>query len=117
MKKLRIGIMGAGQESLHSHFPNCLKNKELAEIAAVCDVNLENAKKAAQQFQVPAYYESHKEMLEKEELDLVTICVPNRFHEPLTVDALRRDVMCCAKASGAYGRTGRADGHGSQKGR
>ena len=96
MKKLRIGIMGAGQESLHSHFPNCLKNKELAEIAAVCDVNLENAKKAAQQFQVPAYYESHKEMLEKEELDLVTICVPNRFHEPLTVDALRAGchVLC-----------------------
>lgn len=96
MGKLRIGIMGAGQESIHSHFPNCLKNSDIAEIAAVCDVNLENAKKAAEQFRVPAYYADHREMLKKENLDMVTICVPNKFHEPLTIDALRAGchVLC-----------------------
>ena len=96
MEKLRIGIMGAGQESIHSHFPNCLKNSDIAEIAAVCDVNIENARKAAGQFQVPAFYASHTEMLEKEKPDLVTVCVPNKFHEQLTVDALRAGchVLC-----------------------
>lgn len=96
MEKLRIGIMGAGQESVHSHFPNCLKNSDIAEIAAVCDVNIENARKAAEQFRTPAFYASHTEMLEKEKPDLVTICVPNKFHEQLTVDALRAGchVLC-----------------------
>lgn len=96
MGKLRIGIMGAGQESLNSHFPNCMKNNDIAEIAAVCDVNLENARHAAEQFQVPAYYANHTDMLEKEDLDLVTICVPNRFHEPLAIEALRAGchVLC-----------------------
>lgn len=96
MKKLRLGIMGAGQESINSHFPNCMKNNNIAEIVAVCDVNLQNAKKAAEQFQVPAYYETHTEMLKKENLDMVTICVPNKFHESLTIDALQAGchVLC-----------------------
>lgn len=96
MRKLRIGIMGAGQESVHSHIPNCLKNGEIAEIAAVCDVNLKNAQLAAEQFHIPSCYEKHTDMLEKEDLDLVTICVPNKFHETLTVDALRAGchVLC-----------------------
>lgn len=96
MKKLRIGIIGAGQEALHSHFPNCMSNQEIAEIVAVCDVNEDSAKHAAEQFHIPAYYSDHKKMLEEQKPDMVTICVPNRFHEPLTVDALRAGchVLC-----------------------
>ncbi|MCI5700543.1 MAG: Gfo/Idh/MocA family oxidoreductase [Lachnospiraceae bacterium] len=96
MGKLKIGIIGAGQEALHSHFPNCMKNNHLAEIAAVCDVNGESARNAAEQFGVPAWYTSHQEMLEKEDLDLVTVCVTNKFHESLTIDALRAGchVLC-----------------------
>lgn len=95
MGKLRIGIIGAGQESLHSHFPNCMSNSDIAEVVAVCDVNEENAKHAAELYQIPAYTD-HKTMLEKEMLDMVTVCVPNRFHEALTIDALRAGchVLC-----------------------
>ncbi len=96
MEKLRIAIIGAGQESLHSHFPNCMSNREIAEIVAVCDVNENSAKRAAEQFNVPFYYSDHKKMLAEQKPDMVTICVPNRFHEPLTVDALRAGchVLC-----------------------
>lgn len=96
MNKLRVGIIGAGQESLNSHFPNCKKNSDIAEIVAVCDVNGESAKRAAEMFDVPVWYTSHQEMLEKETLDLVTICVTNKFHASLTIDALRSGchVLC-----------------------
>lgn len=103
MDKLRIGIIGAGQESLHSHFPNCMSNQDIAQIVAVCDVNEENAKKAAEQFHVPAYYSDHKRLLEEQRPDMVTICVPNRFHEPLTVDALRAGChVLCEKPPALY---------------
>lgn len=96
MDKLKIGIIGAGQEALHSHFPNCRKNSGIAEITAVCDINEASARAAAEQFQVPAFYTDHRDMLEKENLDVVTVCVTNKFHKNLTVDALKAGchVLC-----------------------
>jgi predicted dehydrogenase len=96
MNKLRAGIIGAGQEAQASHFPNFLKNKDLVDVVALCDINPVSAKGAAEKFGIPNYYTSHKEMLEKENLDMVSICVTNKFHEPITVDALKAgcNVLC-----------------------
>src|SRR5690606_3417220 len=41
-------------------------------------------------------YADYKEMLEKEELDIVSVCTPNKFHAPATIAALNSGchVLC-----------------------
>ena len=41
------------------------------------------------------FYPSHKEMLDNEELDAVSVCTYNRTHAECTIYALRRASMCC----------------------
>ena len=71
MKKIRIGICGAGNIATSAHLPSYQKIEE-AEIVAICDITIERAKAAAEKFNIPNYYGSVEEMLEKCELDAVT---------------------------------------------
>ena len=95
MKTIRVALIGAGQIARTTHIP-CLQRQEGVEIAAVCDVNREAAESLAADFGLPAWYESHEKMLEQERPDAVIICVPNRFHCAMTLDALRAGchVLC-----------------------
>lgn len=94
-KKLRVCVVGAGNEATAQHLP-AYAECEGAELAAVCDVNEQAARAAAQRFALPAWYTSHAEMLEKEKPDIVSVCVPNKFHADITVDALQAGchVLC-----------------------
>ena len=95
MNKLRMAVIGSGHIARVTHIPNYQRMEEV-EVAGVCDTRLEAAKSLAEQFQIPAYYDDHKKMLEELKPDAVTICVPNRFHCPITLDALRAGchVLC-----------------------
>ncbi|HIU77626.1 MAG TPA: Gfo/Idh/MocA family oxidoreductase [Candidatus Pelethocola excrementipullorum] len=95
MKKLRMAIIGSGQIARVTHIPNYQKMEDV-EIVAVCDTNLSAARSLAEQFEIPEYFESHIEMLEAMKPDAVTICVPNKFHCQITLDALERGchVLC-----------------------
>ena len=95
MKPLRVALIGAGQIARVSHIPN-YQSMEGVEVVAVCDASKEAAQKTAQQFSIPHYYRDHKEMLARQKPDLVSVCVPNKFHCDLTCDALEQGchVMC-----------------------
>jgi predicted dehydrogenase len=96
MKKLKVAIIGAGQIARASHISNYQTFKNEVEIVGICDVNLQAAKEVSEQFHIPNYYSSHIEMLEKEKPDVVSVCVPNKFHCQITCDALDRgcNVLC-----------------------
>ncbi|MFO7171189.1 MAG: Gfo/Idh/MocA family oxidoreductase, partial [Chloroflexota bacterium] len=51
---------------------------------------------AARTFDIPRVYTDYQEMLEKEELDAVVVCTPNKFHAPASIAALERGlhVLC-----------------------
>ncbi len=95
-KKLRVCVVGAGNEAVGQHIPSFLECAETAELAAVCDVNPEAAKAAAERFELHGWYTCHQEMLEKEKPDLVSVCVPNRYHAGIAIDALHAGchVLC-----------------------
>lgn len=95
MKTLRMAIIGSGQIARVTHLPN-YQSMPQVEVVGVSDVNIEAAKGLAEQFQIPAYYGDHIQMLEELKPDAVTICVPNRFHCSITLDALNAGchVMC-----------------------
>lgn len=87
MEKLRIAIIGSGQITQVTHIPN-YQSMECTEILGVCDTNLDTARMAAEKFGIEHYYGSHKEMLETLKPDAAIICVPNKFHCQITLDAL-----------------------------
>lgn len=52
MEKLRIGIIGAGSIS-HFHMVGYQANSDIAEVTAVCDLNLERAQEFAKNTTCP----------------------------------------------------------------
>lgn len=92
---LKVAVIGSGQIARVSHI-NHYQSIEGVEVAAVCDVNSQTARSAAEMFGISKYYDDHIRMLEEVKPDAVSICVPNRFHCRITCDALSRGchVLC-----------------------
>lgn len=77
MDKVRVGFIGVGGIAT-SHLRN-VANNEHAEVVAVSDISEENAKRQGKAFQANVYTD-YEEMLDKEELDAVYLCVPPFAH-------------------------------------
>jgi predicted dehydrogenase len=84
---LKVGIVGAGGIS-EAHLQS-LKKESRAVVQAIADVAEEFAVKQAKKHQIPQVYRDYKEMLTKEKLDAVIICVPNFLHAPIAIEALK----------------------------
>lgn len=56
MKKLRIGIIGAGGIAQSRHIPVLMKLSESASITAICDVNEDTAQLAAKKFGISSAF-------------------------------------------------------------
>ncbi len=94
MKKIRLGVIGAGSFS-NSHLTG-IKYAETAEAVAICDVIEEKAKTQAEKYGIPSYYTDYKELLKRDDIDAVTLPLPDQVHAQITVDALRagKHVLC-----------------------
>ncbi len=95
MKKIRIGICGAGNIATSMHLPAYEKIDEV-EIVAICDITVERAKAAAEKFNIPNYYASVDEMLANVEVDAVDICTWNDGHKTCAIAAARagKHIVC-----------------------
>ena len=95
MKKVRIGIVGAGNIATNAHMP-AYAACDKAEIAAVADLNLERAETFAKRFGIPHAYASVEEMLEHEDIDAVDICTWNCGHAPVAIAAANagKHILC-----------------------
>ena len=72
-KKLRVGIIGTGGIS-NAHTQKYLMMKDDVEIVAGADIVPGKAEEYFKRYEIDAKaYTSHKEMLEKEELDAVSV--------------------------------------------
>jgi len=76
-KDIRLGLIGCGRIS-KNHFDAIAKVDGLA-LRAVCDSDEERARSAGEQLGVP-WYSSVATMLEKADVDAVTICTPSGLH-------------------------------------
>ena len=86
MKKLKVGIIGCGRISPFHGMP--AKAQENVNLVACCDLKLERAKEKAKLFGCKKTYTDYEEMITKEKLDVVHICLPHYLHSPVTVRAL-----------------------------
>ena len=92
MKKLKVGIIGAGRigqvhaKSITYHIPQ-------AEILAITDIYEDGAAKVANELGIPAYYKDYHKILENPDIDAVLICSSTDTHA---------DIACEAAAAGKH---------------
>ncbi len=87
-EKIKVGIIGCGGIARGTHIPNYKKIPDV-EIIACADINVEAAKKTAEEFSIARYYKDYNEMLEKENLDAVSVCTPNVLHKDPAIAAMK----------------------------
>lgn len=89
---LKVGIVGLGGIS-KAHLAGW-KNIEGAEITAVCDVREERFEGHSDK----RCYTSYDEMLEKEEFDIIDVCVPTYLHIEFSLKAINKGInVICEK--------------------
>ncbi len=86
-RPLRIGLIGAGWIST-VHY-DAFQAIGGCEVVAQADPDTARHKEFVQERPIPNYYKTHKGMLKRQDIDAVTVAVPNRLHAPLAKDALR----------------------------
>ncbi len=95
MKKLKIGIVGAGNIAVNTHLP-AYQELDNVEIVAICDLTVDRAKEAAKKFNIPAYFSSVEDMLVNADIDAVDICTWNNGHAPVCIAAAKagKHIVC-----------------------
>ena len=83
-RKIRIALVGCGRIS-KNHFASIKKHSDSFELVAVCDNDLDVLNQATDKNKVTGYA-SLTEMLENEDLDVVSICTPSGIHPGQTVE-------------------------------
>ena len=94
-QQLRIGIIGVGIGQ--AHINGYSKVKE-AKVTALCDLDEKRAREVAQSCKVEgaAIFTDTNELLARDDIDAVSVCLPNKLHAPVAVAALQagKHVMC-----------------------
>lgn len=97
MKKLRVGVVGCGSIAKFRHLPEYHANQNV-ELVALCDIVQERAEHASEQYGGGKVYTDYKEMIDREELDIVSVCTPNYLHAPVSIYASKAgDNVLCEK--------------------
>ena len=100
--KIRLGIIGTGQIG-KSHIRGYQEISD-AEIVAVADIREDEAQRVAKEYGIPDVYTNYHDILKRDDIDSVDVCLHNRLHMPVTVDALNagRNVYCEKPMSWTY---------------
>ncbi len=77
-----IGLKGIGQAHLRA-----ISDVENAELVAVADINEEVGISVAEKYNVE-WYRNYEDMLERGDVDAVTICTPHFLHAPMALKAI-----------------------------
>ena len=89
---LKVGLIGVGGIS-GAHIPAWL-NLEDAQLVALCDVRPEQMEK----YPDIKHYTDFDEMLEKEQFDIIDICLPTYLHADFAVKAMEKGInVICEK--------------------
>jgi predicted dehydrogenase len=99
---VRIGIIGCGQ--IAQHHLTTYARIPAAEVVACADIDPTAADSTAARYQIPNVYSTTHEMLLRDDLDAIDVCVHNNLHMPATVAALQsgRHVYCEKPMAGSY---------------
>ncbi|KAB8128265.1 Gfo/Idh/MocA family oxidoreductase [Gracilibacillus oryzae] len=94
MSKLKVAVIGCGSIAIHRHLPEYASNDSV-DIVAVCDIVEERAQKSAEKYGAQAYTD-YKQAITESGADLVSVCLPNYLHAPVSIFAAEngKHVLC-----------------------
>ena len=92
--KVRAAVIGLGWPGIQ-HLKGYIADPR-SEVIAVCDLDKGHAKQVASEYKIPRIYTDHLKMLENNDVDAVSVCLPNFLHAPISIDALNagKHVLC-----------------------
>lgn len=101
-RKIRVGIIGTGLIA-RKHLRLYAQMTDV-EVIALCDISKNDLEAAALLFNVPNQYTDYREMLKRDDLDAVDVCLHNNLHAPVSIDVMRAGKHCyCEKPmAGSY---------------
>ena len=86
-QRVRIGIVGAGNNTRLRHIPGFRKIPGV-EIVSVCNRTRESGERVAREFGIPKVYDNWRDLVWSDEIDAVCIGTWPYMHCPVTLEAL-----------------------------
>lgn len=94
MEKVRVGVIGSG--FIGNIHVDGLQHVREADIVAVASKTPGKARSFADERGIPDAYENYQDILKRDDIDAVTVAVPNYLHEEVVVAAAQagKHIMC-----------------------
>ena len=89
MRKLRIGIIGAGGIAAKLHIPGLVQESRRCEVALIAGRKASRLKLLCEKFNVPRYTHRFEDVLADDTIDAVLVATPHPLHVPWGVRAIR----------------------------
>jgi predicted dehydrogenase len=101
-RKVRLGIIGVGQIG-KNHLERWSKIPEV-EVVAACDIDTAELDRVAEKYKIPSKYHAFRDLLKRDDLDAVDVCLHNNMHAPASIAVMESGKHCyCEKPmAGAY---------------
>lgn len=103
MTKVRLGIIGIGQQGgTYAGFISEGKVENMV-IGAICDIDPAKKEMCAEKYPDVPFYDNYIEMLESGDVDAVVTTVPHFLHPEMGIEALKRNIhTLLEKPAGVY---------------
>jgi predicted dehydrogenase len=93
--QVRVGVLGAGTWARSAHLPGYRRDPR-CRVVAIADPEIGRATEAAREFDIPTATADHRELLQRDDIDLIDVCTPSHTHFELAWTALEagKHVLC-----------------------
>jgi len=101
-RTIHIGVIGVGQIG-KAHLDG-YQGIAGAEVVAIADIDAGEAQRVAERYEIPHVYTDFRELLRRDDIEAVDVCLHNNLHSPVTVAALEagKHVYCEKPMAGAF---------------
>jgi len=95
MNKINLAIIGCGAIA-DVHAENVLSMSDRVNLSAVVDIDEEVAQRKALLWRVKDYYTDYREVLKRDDITAVDICLPHYLHKPVTIESAEagKHILC-----------------------
>src|SRR5882762_5202145 len=114
---VRVGVLGAGAWARGAHLPGYRRDRRCT-VVAIADVEIDRAREAAREFEIPFAAADPRELVRRDDIDLIDVCTPSHTHFDLAWRALEagKHVLCEKPVAYDYRDTERAADLARRKG-
>jgi len=87
-RRLRVGFVGCGEVTQIMHWPSLYQLSDQFEVTALCDVSPLILEELGKLWSVRTLTTDHRELVARNDVDVLLVANPNAFHTEVTLDAI-----------------------------